>query len=79
MTRTEQALIISEIRNAGFIAEPFGSGVHVELSNRKISSIEVSHVTDRVFEDIHFDFHSTNRGVALTWQTSNQLTLRGLS
>jgi hypothetical protein len=64
---THSNLVANELKNAGFRTRVLTSNA-VEVSlNRKISTLEVLHTTDKLFDEIKFNAESVNGKVILSW------------
>lgn len=65
---THENLVASELKQAGFVAKVFTKNNVVIVSlNRPISTLEVLHTTDRLFDEVQFNAQAVNGKVILSW------------
>lgn len=61
-------LVSDELHAAGFRTKVLVSNaVKVDLSNRKLSTMEVEIALDNIFEGINFNCKSNSNSVIVTW------------
>ena len=59
-------LVEVEFHNAGFVTDRFNASVHISLSNRKVSKMEIETFLEQHFEGCAFTVESVNDGVEVT-------------
>ena len=64
---THENLVANELRQAGFHVIVFTKKAVIVSLNRQISTLEVLHTADRLFDEIKFNAEAVNGKVILSW------------